>query len=64
MEKLQSFTNYVVRFYNDVDGVYPIASRKRIAYAVLQYSKENAMHYDSIDREGVRQILQPSYSPF
>ena len=60
------FVSYCNNFYNEQDGIYPIASREEITDAVVEYLYEcpSECQFDSIDREGVRAILQPEYSPF
>ena len=60
------FVNYCNEFYNESDGIYPIASKEEITDAVVEYLYQcpSECQFDSIDREGVRAILQPDYSPF
>jgi len=60
------FVNYCNAFYNESDGIYPIASKEEITDAVVEYlyELESECQFDSIDREGVRCYLQPEYSPF
>ena len=60
------FVNYCNEFYNESDGIYPIASREQITDAVVEYlyELESECQFDSIDREGVRCYLQPDYSYF
>ena len=57
------FINYCNEFYNESDGIYPIASKKDIVWAVVDYlyDLESECQFDSIDREGVRGVLQPEY---
>ena len=62
---LQSFQSYVLSFYNDVDGIYPIANKETILKAIDTYMASKPLHeieYDSIDRENVRSIIEP-YNP-
>jgi hypothetical protein len=63
--KLDTFISYVYSFYNDKDGLYPIASESRIKEACIQYATKqtDTIHFDSVDREAVRTILEPSYDP-
>jgi len=58
------FVNYCNEFYNESDGIYPIASKEQITDAVVEYlfQLESECQFDSIDREGVRGILQPEYT--
>ena len=47
--------------------MYPIAKRSEIINAIGEYLTEPHpfdIQFDSIDRENVRMILEPSYSPF
>lgn len=63
--EISQFYKYVSDFYNDVNGVYPIASEEKIVEAVNQYLESKSLseiHFDSFDRECVRMILQPEYS--
>jgi hypothetical protein len=62
---LNLFIEYCNDFYNVKTGVYPIAKRKDIINAIGEYltqSHEFEIQFDSIDREKVREILEPSYS--
>ena len=64
-EKIEFFYEYVHEFYNDQNGIYPIATTKRIVQAVNEYLETKPLSqimFDSYDRELVRQIIQPSYS--
>ena len=64
-EKIEFFYEYVHEFYNDQNGIYPIATTKRIIQAVNEYLETKPLSqimFDSFDRELVRQIIQPSYS--
>ena len=60
------FASYCNNFYNERDGIYPIATKKEITDAVVEYlfQLESECQFDSIDREGVRGVLQPDYSAF
>ena len=63
--EINEFQNYVMEFYNNVDGIYPIATKERIIEAVNQYLKSKPLgeiHFDSFDRESVRMIIEPGYS--
>lgn len=69
LKEIIHFVKYVDSFYNDVDGIYKIATSDQIEDACIQFvtnaiEKKTELHYDSIDRELVRQILEPSYSMF
>ena len=57
------FISYCNNFYNEQDGIYPIASREEIMDAVVEYlfQLESECQFDSIDREGVRGVIQPDY---
>ena len=64
-ELIAEFVGYVTAFYNDKDGIYPIATKKRIKEAVNIYLESKSLseiYFDSLDREQVRKIIQPSYS--
>ena len=55
------FTEYVYCFYNNENGIYPIANRKQIEQAIYKYitdPKNNIIEWDSMDRENVRTILE------
>lgn len=67
--KFKVFVDYVNEFYNIDTGIYKIATRNQLQVACVQYiqkmiseGREAEVEYDSIDRERVRQIIQPSYS--
>jgi hypothetical protein len=63
--EIQNFYIYVHDFYNDVNGIYPIATAKRIHQAVNEYLESKPLgeiHFDSFDRESVRMIIEPTYS--
>jgi hypothetical protein len=64
---LEEFNQYCNDFYNQYYGVYRIASSEQIEAAIGEYLTEPHpfdIQFDSIDRENVRMILEPSYSPF
>jgi hypothetical protein len=55
------FTEYVYCFYNLENGIYPIANRDTINKAIYIYitdPKINNIHWDSLDREKVRTIIE------
>ena len=63
------FIEYVSEFYNDRDGIYPIATHGQIKDACILFvdnaNKNNCqLHFDSLDRESVRTILEPTHSIF
>jgi len=61
---ISEFTAYCNDFYNDKNGIYPIASTEKITEAIAQYitqPRQIPLEFDSIDRELVRKILQPNY---
>lgn len=65
--EILEFYNYVIEFYNNENGIYPIATKDEIINAVNQYLESKPLseiYFDSIDRESVRTILQPTYSFF
>jgi len=67
IDQIMEFNNYVLEFYNDKDGIYPIATPQRISEAITEYISSkplNDMYWDSFDREGVRKIIEPDYSIF
>ena len=64
---LNLFIEYCNDFYNIKTGMYPVATKKEIINAIGEYLTEPHqfdIQFDSIDRENVRMILEPSYSPF
>ena len=63
-ELIAEFVVYVTLFYNDKDGIYHIATKKRIKEAVNIYIESKPLsqiYFDSFDREKVRAIIEPSY---
>lgn len=65
--EIQKFYKYVYDFYNNVDGIYPIATKERILEAVNQYLESKPLsqiYFDSFDRESVRMIIEPNYTMF
>ena len=57
----KEFVDYVYDFYKDLDyGFKP--TKGQIVSAVAQMGFENKLEGDSVDRERVREILQPEYS--
>ena len=63
-ELINEFHKYVYDFYNDVSGVYKIASEARIYQAVNEYLESKPLGeiwFDSLDREYVRTIIEPEY---
>lgn len=64
-KEIAEFVDYVLEFYNEQDGIYPIASHNAIISAIDQYLKSKPIediYFDSLDRESVRMILEPNYS--
>jgi hypothetical protein len=64
---LNLFIEYCNDFYNIKSGMYPVATKNEIIAAIGEYLTEPhqfEIQFDSIDRENVRMILEPSYSPF
>jgi hypothetical protein len=65
--EIQNFYIYVHEFYNDVNGLYKIATKERIHQAVNEYLESKLLgeiHFDSFDRESVRMIIEPEYRMF
>jgi len=65
MIELVQFIEYCNEFYDIETGIYPVATKKDIIKAIGQYiskTNEKDIHFDSFDREKVREILQPNYS--
>ena len=65
LNELTMFIEYCNDFYNIESGMYPIAKRKEIINAIGEYltqPHEFEIQFDSIDREKVREILEPSYN--
>ncbi len=66
-EKIQSFYEYVYKFYNHEDGLYPLTDMDTIVKACNQYLESKPLsefYFDSFDREEVRMIIDPNYSIF
>ena len=64
-EDLKQFNHYCNEFYNEYYGIYRIASTDQIEAAIgefLTQPHEYEIQFDSIDREKVREILEPGYS--
>ncbi len=64
-EDLKQFNAYCNDFYNEYYGVYRIASSEQIEAAIGEYltePHEYDIQFDSIDREKIREILEPGYS--
>ena len=58
--ELQNFITYCNDFYNIEYGVYPIATSEEIENAIgeyLTFPHQNDIHFDSYDREQVREII-------
>jgi len=69
IKAVNEFFEYVTDFYNDKDGIYPIASKKEIKKACIEFintriKEEKVLYFDSFDREEVRCIIEPSYKIF
>ena len=65
--EIQKFYNYLFDFYHIEDGIYPIATTQRIVEAANEYLESKPLsqiYFDSLDRESVRKIIEPSYSIF
>ena len=63
VKDILKFQAYCLSFYNDQDGVYPIATKERVIQAVDQYLRETPLgqiYFDSFDREKVRTIIEPT----
>jgi hypothetical protein len=64
VREIKEFQEYVWEFYNDTNGIYPIANSIKIQDAVMKYLESKPLieiEFDSYDREKVREILQPTY---
>lgn len=64
-KEISDFQQYVYDFYNNRNGVYPIATADKIYQCVNQYIESkplSELYFDSFDREQVRTILEPNYS--
>ena len=59
--EIKNFYEYCYNFYNNKNGVYPIATKKEIIEAVNTYitqaNKPWNLEFDSMDREQVRVII-------
>jgi hypothetical protein len=65
LNELNLFIEYCNDFYNIGNGIYPIAKRSEIINAIGEYLTEPhpfEIQFDSIDREKVREILEPNYN--
>ena len=65
LKDLKEFVQYCNDFYNEHYGEYRIASSEQIEAAIGEYLTEphvHEIHFDSFDREKVREILEPSYN--
>ena len=65
LNEFNIFIEYCNDFYNIESGMYPIAKRSEIINAIGEYltqPHEFEIQFDSIDREKVREILEPSYN--
>lgn len=69
--EIADFQEYVKEFYSNEreDSIYPIASESEIDKAIYEYTQSLNGHEwmewgggDSLDRERVREILEPEYS--
>jgi hypothetical protein len=63
---VSEFIYYCDGFYNIDSGIYPIASYNDIEAACIKYilsGNRTDLEFDSLDREKVREILEPSYLP-
>jgi len=61
---ISEFYEVVLSFYNNHDGLYPIASPERLIQATNEYLESkplSQMYFDSLDREEVRKIIEPEY---
>jgi len=57
---IRDFVEYCYKFYNKKDGMYPIATRDEIEFAVTKYIlgiKRCTIAFDTFDREKVREII-------
>ena len=64
LKEIKDFQIYVWEFYNNKNGIYPIANNFEIQDAVMKYIEKKPLteiEFDSYDREKVREILQPTY---
>ena len=64
LEEIEEFQRHCVAMYNDQNGIYEIATAEQILQAVDVYLRKTPLSevkFDSVDRERVRQIIQPSY---
>jgi hypothetical protein len=67
LNEINEFVEYVNSFYNINYGLYKLYTPQEISSACTEFinkrKKENKeLHYDSLDREEVRIILDPNYS--
>jgi hypothetical protein len=65
LDSLQFFYEYCSAFYNNEDGVYPLASVKEIGDAIDEYLSDKKLGdiaFDSHDRWYVREILEARIS--
>ena len=67
VKEIKDLQIYVREFYNNTNGIYPIANSIQIQDAVMKYLESKPLteiEFDSLDRENVRAILQPTYKMF
>jgi hypothetical protein len=55
---INDFTSYVLKFYNDKDGIYPTANKQTIFKCCDEFIKDalenqKPLYFDSIDREEI-----------
>jgi hypothetical protein len=65
--RINEFIDYVDSFYNIKNGIYPLFTRNEIKNGVMVYLTKMSFEdigFDSLDRERVRQLLDPEYNLF
>jgi hypothetical protein len=65
LQELNQFILVCNSFYDLDKGIYPIATKEQIENAIGEYLTSPHtidIQFDSIDREKVREILQPEYN--
>ena len=60
IKEIKEFTKYCNSFYNIKGGIYPIATKEEIDWAIRKFLKEPnivPIDFDSHDREMVRSLI-------
>jgi len=63
---INDFIKYVDKFYNEDNGIYPIANSETIKKYCYEFiydsiTNQKPLYFDSIDRENVRCLIDPTH---